>query len=131
MVIDTHMTDFESQASSTVALATELNVPLLVTDRHRQKYGYIDDVRAVITRPAAMPEVQALKALRTGDASAVLASDPADIGSTMGEMPVVRDAVERMMQQGWVRSRKEWMEWREGVWAKNRDVARRILTDKA
>lgn len=29
----------------------------------RQIYGYIDDVRAVITRPAAMREVHALKAL--------------------------------------------------------------------
>ncbi|TFK88374.1 hypothetical protein K466DRAFT_489070 [Polyporus arcularius HHB13444] len=120
---------FEAQASSTVALATELNVPLLVTDRHRKKYGYIDDVRAVITRPAAMPEVQALKALRTGNASAFLASDPADIGKAMGELPAVRRDVEKMMQEGWVRGRREWMEWREGVWEKNRQVARKILTD--
>ncbi|RPD62106.1 hypothetical protein L226DRAFT_463709 [Lentinus tigrinus ALCF2SS1-7] len=121
---------FDNQASSTVALATELNIPLLVTDRHRQKYGYIDDVRAVITRPAAMPEVEALKALRTGDPAAFLASDPADIGKTMGEMPAVREAVERMIQEGWVRGRREWMEWREGVWEMNRGVARKILTDK-
>ena len=46
-----------------MALATELAVPLLVTERLRRTYGYIDDVRAVVTRPAAMSEVQALKAL--------------------------------------------------------------------
>lgn len=104
-------------------------MPLLVTTRHRQAYGYIDDIRAVITRPAAMSEVQALKALRTGDPSAFLTSDPADIGRTMGEMPMVREAVRQMMREGWIRGRQEWMDWREGVWTRNREVADRILRD--
>ncbi|KAI0750671.1 hypothetical protein C8Q80DRAFT_1100193 [Daedaleopsis nitida] len=120
---------FAAQASSTVALATELNVPLLVTARHRTKYGYIDDARAVVTRPAAMSEVQALRALRTGDAGPFLASDPAEVGVKMSEVPGVRAAVERMMREGWVRERREWMEWREEVWRRNRVVVDKILRD--
>ena len=104
-------------------------MPLLVTSRHRSAYGYIDDVRVTITRPAAMSEVQAIKALRTGDASSFLASDPADIGRTMGEMPPVREAVEHMMREGWIRGRREWMDWREEVWRRNRAVADKILSD--
>ena len=76
-----------------------------------------------------MSEVQALRALRTGDTSSFLASDPADIGTTMGEMPAVRAAVEKMMQEGWVRGRHEWMEWREDVCRWNRAVADKILRD--
>ncbi|KAI0662861.1 hypothetical protein C8Q70DRAFT_954215 [Cubamyces menziesii] len=117
------------QASSTVALATELNVPILVTNRTRRTYGYIDDSRAVITRPAAMPEVQALKALRTGDVSAFLSSDPADIGLSIGSLHPVRDGVADMLREGWVRDRKSWDEWKQGVWRKNREVAEKILRD--
>ncbi|KAI1788969.1 hypothetical protein LXA43DRAFT_974565 [Ganoderma leucocontextum] len=98
---------FRDQASSTVALATELNVPLLVTERLRRTYGYIDDARAVVTRPAAMSEVQALKALRTGNASAFLNSDPAGVGVAMGEVQGVRKVVDRMLAEGWVRDRRE------------------------
>ena len=78
-------TDYEIRASSTVALATELDVPMLVTNRTRRTYEFIDDDRIVVTRPAAMSEVQALKALRTGDASSFLALDPAGTGLSMGE----------------------------------------------
>ncbi|KAI0366212.1 hypothetical protein BV20DRAFT_952667 [Pilatotrama ljubarskyi] len=118
------------QASSTIALATELNVPILVTNRTRRAYGYIDDSRAVITRPAAMPEVQALKALRTGDASAFLSSDPAGIGQPIGNLQPVREAVMHMVREGWVRDTRGWAEWKHGVWMKNREVAERILRDR-
>ncbi|KAI8984936.1 hypothetical protein BD414DRAFT_489771 [Trametes punicea] len=117
------------QASSTVALAAELNVPILVTDRTRRAYGYIDDSRAVITRPAAMPEVQALRALRTGNASAFLLSDPADIGQPVGNLRPIRNDVMNMMHEGWVRDRKGWTEWKAGIWRKNRKVAEKILRD--
>ncbi|KAH9853389.1 hypothetical protein C2E23DRAFT_822865 [Lenzites betulinus] len=122
-------TYFTVQASSTMALATELNVPILVTNRTRRTYGYIDDTRAVITRPAAMPEVQALKALRTGDASAFLSSDPADIGHPVGDLEPVRCAVESMMREGWIRDQNGWNDWKTGVWQQNRVVAEKILRD--
>ncbi|TFK88373.1 hypothetical protein K466DRAFT_489086 [Polyporus arcularius HHB13444] len=120
---------YEFRASSTVALATELNVPMLVTNRTRHTYGFIDDDRIVVTRPAAMSEVQALKALRTGDASSFFASDPAGTGMTMGEIPAVRAGVEQMMWNGWVKSKSEWEEWREWLRQQNTQVAERILRD--
>ncbi|RPD62107.1 hypothetical protein L226DRAFT_546001 [Lentinus tigrinus ALCF2SS1-7] len=120
---------YEIRASSTVALATELNVPMLVTNRTRRTYGFIDDDRIVVTRPAAMSEVQALKALRTGDAFPFFASDPAGTGLTMGEIPAVRAGVEEMMRKGWVKSRSEWVQWREWLWQQNREVAEHILRD--
>ena len=76
-----------------------------------------------------MPEVQALKALRTGDASAFLSSDPADIGMSIGSLHPVRDGVADMLREGWVRDRKSWDEWKQGVWRKNREVAEKILRD--
>lgn len=112
-----------------MALATELNVPLLVTERLRQTYGYIDDARAVVTRPAAMTEVQALRALRTGNASAFLDSDPTHAGVSMGAMHGVKEAVDRMLRDGWVRDREDWMDWREEVWERNQAVVDRILRD--
>ena len=45
---------------------------VMVTERMRMAYGYIDDDRVVVTRPAAMREVLALKALRTKDGSSFL-----------------------------------------------------------
>ncbi len=127
--MDCYSTDYEFRASSTVALATELNVPMLVTNRTRHTYGFIDDDRIVVTRPAAMSEVQALKALRTGDASFFFASDPAGTGMTMGEIPAVRAGVEQMMRNGWVKSKSEWEEWREWLRQQNTQVAERILRD--
>ena len=124
-----YVTDYEIRASSTVAIATELNIPMLVTNRTRRTYGFIDDDRIVVTRPAAMSEVQALKALRTRDASAFLASDPAGIGMSMGEMPAVREGVEKMMRNGWVKSNNDWEAWRARLWENNNQVAGRILRD--
>ncbi|EIN05497.1 hypothetical protein PUNSTDRAFT_46854 [Punctularia strigosozonata HHB-11173 SS5] len=48
---------YDYQASSSVALAVELNVPILATRRMRQAYTYIDDDRAVITRPSGIREL--------------------------------------------------------------------------
>lgn len=123
------LTDYDIRASSTISLAIELRVPMLVTNRTRRTYGFIDDDRVVVTRPQVMSEVQALKAFRTGDVSGFLASDPAETGLTMGDIPAVRDAVEHMMRTGWTRSRSGWAEWRAWLWQRNTDVARRILRD--
>ena len=87
------MTDYEIRASSTVAIATELNIPMLVTNRTRRTYGFIDDDRVVVTRPALMSEVQALRALRTGDAAPFLAAPVAGTGMPAGDMPAVRAGV--------------------------------------
>ncbi|KAI0773704.1 hypothetical protein C8Q74DRAFT_1201446 [Fomes fomentarius] len=120
---------YDIRASSTISLAIELRVPMLVTNRTRRTYGFIDDDRVVVTRPQVMSEVQALKAFRTGDVSGFLASDPAETGVTMGDIPAVRDAVEHMMRTGWTRSTSGWADWRAWLWQRNTDVARRILRD--
>ena len=107
----------------------ELNVPLLATTRLRHTYGYIDDDRVTVTRPAAMSEVQALRALRTRDVSAFLRADPAGVGRSMGAHPRLRAAAERMVQAGWARDAHGWKEWKEDVWARNRAVVERIVRD--
>lgn len=76
-----------------------------------------------------MPEVQALKALRTGDASAFLSSDPTDIGQPIGDLQPVREAVGAMMNEGWVKDRQGWDDWKAAVWRRNRAVAEKILRD--
>ncbi|OCH93915.1 hypothetical protein OBBRIDRAFT_723822 [Obba rivulosa] len=117
------------QASSTVAMAVELDVPILATDHFRQAYAYTDDDAATVTRPAAMREVAALKALRTRNATSFLHSDPAGRGRTLGDIKPLREAVERMVQGGFTRNREDVRAYKQGVWRKNLGVAARLLTD--
>ena len=117
------------QASSTIAIAAELNVPLLATARLRRAYGYVNDARVTVTRPAAMSEVHALRALRARDASVFLGADPDGSGRDMGAHPRVRAAAERMVSEGWMRGALGWREWKAEVWARNRAVVERILRD--
>jgi hypothetical protein len=60
-------------------------VPILGVRELREAYTHIDDEKITITRPAAMSEMQAIKALRTGDASSFLASDLAKSGTRLGD----------------------------------------------
>jgi len=66
----------------------------------REAYTHINDDKITITCPAAMSEVEAIKALRTGDASTFLASDPANSGIRLGDHRGNRGAVEEMMRKG-------------------------------
>lgn len=95
----------------------------------RKAYGYIDDDRVVVTRPAAMREVQALKALRTGNASFFLDSDPIGIGRTMGEIRGLNEAVQDMLDQGWFRDRAHTRAYKEQLWRKNEVLAERLIRD--
>ncbi|EMD34839.1 hypothetical protein CERSUDRAFT_117047 [Gelatoporia subvermispora B] len=122
-------TYYTMQASSTVAMAVELDVPILATARFRQAHSYTDDDRAIVTRPAAMREVAALKALRTRDAESFLRSDPSGRGRTLGDIPPLRDAVQHMVDEGFVRKKDEVRAYKEGVWRRNREFAARLLTD--
>ncbi|OCH84402.1 hypothetical protein OBBRIDRAFT_741660 [Obba rivulosa] len=117
------------QATSTVAMAVEVDVPILATRHFRKSYDYANDDRAIITRPAAMREVHALKALRTGDATSFLRSDPAGQGHMIGDITAVREAVEYMLQGGFTRRKEDVRAYKEGVWRKNLEVAGRLLTD--
>ncbi|KAJ7031326.1 hypothetical protein C8F04DRAFT_960524 [Mycena alexandri] len=114
---------YEAQASSTFAMAVECNVPLLVTERIKTAYTYANDHRAVVTRPAAMREVEALRALRTQDASYFLHRTGIALDS-----PTAR-ATEAMLRLGWVRSPEESRAFKEEIWRANDRVVERILRD--
>ena len=103
---------------------------MLVTERTRRTYGFIDDDRIVVTRPALMSEVQALYALRTGDATRFLARSVGDTGMRVRDMPAVRAGVERMMQAGWRKPADGWDSWRAMMWDRNRAVAAKMLRDE-
>ncbi|KAG6919187.1 hypothetical protein DXG01_008485 [Tephrocybe rancida] len=120
---------FQDQASSTFAMALQCNVPILVTQRTRNSYRYADDDRAVVTRPAAMREVAALKALRTGDASSFFNSPMPHMNTTMGSNRLLQTGVESMLHRGWTRTEKELDAFKIGLWKRNDDLAYRLLND--
>ncbi|KAF7316684.1 hypothetical protein HMN09_00401300 [Mycena chlorophos] len=114
---------YDSQASSTFAMAVECDVPILVTERIKKSYTYVDDRRAVVTRPAAMREVEALRALRAGDVSYFLRG-----AGIVADSPTAQTA-QRMIRHGWVRSAEESRAFKESIWAANERVVERILRD--
>jgi hypothetical protein len=86
-------------------------------------YTYANDDRAVVTRPAAMREVEALRALRTGDASHFY-----DRYKILPDSPV-RQSAEEMMHRGWTRSKDDSQSFKEGIWKANDQVVERLLRD--
>lgn len=102
---------------------------MLVTQRFRNAYTYLDDDRVLVTYPAIMSEIDAIKALRTQDASNFLASDPSALGIAIGSNTGSRYAVDTMLRQGWTRPTMGFEEWKRGVWADNDDAMVRILSD--
>ncbi|KAJ6507960.1 hypothetical protein C8R47DRAFT_1236962 [Mycena vitilis] len=111
------------QASSTSAMAAECNVPILVTERMKNSYTYVDDDRAVVTRPSAMREVEALRALRSGDASYFLNRSGISTDSRTAR------AAEDMLRLGWTKSEEESRAFKEGIWRANDRVVERLLRD--
>ncbi|KAJ6546927.1 hypothetical protein B0H19DRAFT_954108 [Mycena capillaripes] len=114
---------YDVQASSTIAMAVECDVPILVTEHIKRSYTYIDDPRAVVTRPAAMREVEALRALRSGDAAYFLDRMGIAMDSPTGH------AAEAMMRLGWTRSEEESRSFKQDIWNANDRVVERLLRD--
>ncbi|KAJ7126792.1 hypothetical protein C8R44DRAFT_617561 [Mycena epipterygia] len=114
---------YEAQASSTFAMAVECNVPILLTERIKTSYTYVNDDRAVVTRPAAMREVEALRALRSRDASYFLHRNEISPDSPIAH------AAETMMRLGWVRSEEEFRSFKQDIWRANDHVVERLLRD--
>jgi hypothetical protein len=104
-------------------LTVVAQVPLLVTERIKAAYTYVNDDRAVVTRPAAMREVEALRALRSGDASFFLHRTGIPLDSPTAQ------AAEGMMRLGWVRSDEEFQSFKQDIWKANERVVERILRD--
>lgn len=96
----------------------------------RNAYKYIDDNRVVVSYPAVMTEMDAIKALRTRNASQFLASDPSNSGRTMGSNSAIRSAVEQMMREEWIRPKKDFQDFKRRVWAANDLVVWKLLGDQ-
>ncbi|PPQ87891.1 hypothetical protein CVT25_001233 [Psilocybe cyanescens] len=123
--------NFKYQASSSIAMCMETNVPILAVRELREAYGHIDDDKITINRPAVMSEFQAIRALRTGDASSFLASDPSSSGITLGSHPRIRQAVEDFMRDGWVHTKDGFDSCKRRTWKENERVITKILQDRA
>jgi hypothetical protein len=95
----------------------------------REAYPEIDDDKITITRSAAMSEMQAIRALRKRDASAFLASDPANSGIKLGDHRGIRETVEEMMRKGWIKTKEAFEDCKRKTWEKNDIVMMRILRD--
>ncbi|KAH6914690.1 hypothetical protein BKA70DRAFT_1368586 [Coprinopsis sp. MPI-PUGE-AT-0042] len=112
---------------STDLLVSELQLPILAVRALREAYTYIDDDAVTVTRPAVMSEIQAIKALRSGNASAFLESDPSSSGVNMGSHPRVKEDVDRMMREGWIRHKEGFDACKQRAWTENERVMRSIL----
>lgn len=95
----------------------------------RKAYKYIDDDRVVVTRPSTMREVQALKALRTGEAGWFLDEDPNGDGIRLSSVNRLVNDVHEMLSRGWTRVRAEVRQFKEALWKENDAVALRLLKD--
>lgn len=100
-----------------------MQVPILVTNRMKESYTYADESRVTINRPAAMGEIAAVQALRSGSAESFWAS------SQVPYNPQVRDHVDRMMRDGWYRSKQGFQDFKKGIFDANERVMERILRD--
>ncbi len=81
----------------------------------RASYTYADDDRVVVTRPAAMREIAAIKTLRTRHA----VDEPANFQT--------KRAIQEMMDRGWTRSKREMQLFKEEIWMQNEEVVQKIL----
>ena len=95
----------------------------------RELYPDITDDKVMIMHPAAMSEVQAIRALHSGDASTFLASDPANSGIRLGNHRGIREGVEEMMTKGWIRTKEGFEYCKRKTWERNEIVMMRILRD--
>ncbi|PPQ68814.1 hypothetical protein CVT24_007699 [Panaeolus cyanescens] len=128
---------YRFQASSTMVMALQCNVPILATHRVRASYAYADDDRVMVTRPAVMSEVAALRALRMGNMTFFW--NNYIHGSTFGTVNEqesrslhatrAHDDLEKMMRAGWKRGDVGFEEFRNEVWLENERVVEKLLRD--
>ncbi|KAF9031612.1 hypothetical protein BJ165DRAFT_1518719 [Panaeolus papilionaceus] len=132
---------YRFQASSTMVMALQCNVPILATHRVRSSYAYADDDKVMITRPAVISEVAALRALRIGNMTSFWdhytqlshTDTPGGGGSIDTSLPShsarVYSDLEKMMNEGWRRSARGFAEFREDLWMENERVVEMLLRD--
>ncbi|PPQ75088.1 hypothetical protein CVT24_010153 [Panaeolus cyanescens] len=131
---------YRFQASSTMVMALQCNVPILATRRVRSAYAYADDDRVMVTRPAVISEVAALRALRIGNMTSFWDhyTQMSAIGDAVGgdvtkALPAhgrnVYDDLGHMMEAGWRRDDEGFERFREGLWKENERVVEKLLRD--
>jgi hypothetical protein len=98
-----------------------IQVPVLVNGWMRESYSFLDDERVVVTRPQALREIFAVKALRTGQWS----PQPA-LSHISKEVTI---DVNKMIEKGWMRSEAQFTSFKNNIWANNSQVMRQILDD--
>jgi hypothetical protein len=91
----------------------------------RTTYNHIDDDRVVVVRPAAMSEIEAVRALRTGDSSDFFRT----IGGEISSLQPLRAGVDDMMRKGWRRTNEGFRIVKESLWAENDRFVERLLRD--
>ncbi|KAJ7364246.1 hypothetical protein DFH08DRAFT_949854 [Mycena albidolilacea] len=117
---------YEEQASSTFAMAVKCNVgPILPRPNpcYRAHQEFVDDDRAVVTRPAAMRAIEAVRVLRTRNTSFFLHRTGIPIHSPTAQ------AAASMLKLGWIRSAGEFRAFKEQIWRANDRVVERMLRD--
>lgn len=102
-------------ASSTAHTAVQCNVPLLATNRIMRHYRYLDET-VTIVRPQAISDIQALRALRTGERP--------KMATTNSEL--VKD-MDRMLGAGWRRSTAAFDAFKQQLWDKNEQLFLSLL----
>ncbi|KAL7414568.1 hypothetical protein BDY24DRAFT_440530 [Mrakia frigida] len=133
---------YDHQASSTVAMAMQCEVPLLVTPRILRAYSYLTSATTIL-RPPTIGEIQALKILRTS-----VFSGPArgyshtaersythkiglvSSGEEMEEHASVRREAEEMVQRGWTTNEKGWRRFKKGIREGNEVVVRKMVLER-
>ena len=95
----------------------------------RKAYKYIDDDRVVVTRPSVMHEVEALKALRTDNASWCLQREPGEDGIPLSSVSGLVTGIREMLDQGWARSSRDTRGFKEELWKANEFVVEGLLRD--
>ncbi|KAG8950211.1 hypothetical protein FRC04_007845 [Tulasnella sp. 424] len=140
---------YDEKASSTVVMAIQCNVPLLVTRRFRASYVYTADDRVTIVRPQALREIHAIQLLRAGTSpfsdadSSSHAKRQHGLSITIDELirqyePKMHGRAHRefeadvrqMLAKGWERSNQEFAAFKGSMWNKNKDVGLRMLEDR-
>ena len=95
----------------------------------RAAYNHINDDRVVVTRPAAMSELDALLALRTNDPATFYSNVTASPNSQIGDSGILHGAVGDLLLRGWRRPNSWFWEVKRGLWAENDQLVERLLRD--
>jgi hypothetical protein len=98
-----------------------LQIPFLVTSRILSTYTFFpreSALRVTVTRPQAVREIEALKALRTG----LWANKLNTTADTVSDM-------NRMLTEGWKILPQNFSKLKKIIWGRNKGVIQRILVE--